>query len=139
MEYSLLAPTAMDRARPARGRREEEEVEREGGRKPCVVEGLLTARRTSRRSEAEVVAMAARSMVCVVVACSVDGEEGRGGRRLKQEEGNNASDLWMGKMVGWVGGMGTGRKWLSSWLSSCHGWRTSMALTTACKARQEAG
>jgi len=63
MEYSLLAPTAMDKAR-ARGRREEgveEEVEREGRRKAWVVEGVLAAR-TSRRREEEVAAMAARSI-----------------------------------------------------------------------------
>jgi len=66
MEYSLLAPTAMDKAR-ARGRREEEEeeeeVEREGRRKAWVVDGLLVARRVSRRREEEVTAMAARSIV----------------------------------------------------------------------------
>lgn len=67
MEYSLLAPTAMDKAR-ARGRREEgEEVEREGRRKACVMDGLLVASRASRRREEEVVAMTARSIVLVVV------------------------------------------------------------------------
>jgi len=58
----------MDKARARRRRGEGKgEVEREGRRKACVVDGLLVARRASRRRDEVVAAMTARSIVLVMV------------------------------------------------------------------------